>query len=117
MTRDHNWLPLSRLVSPRCILGAVTFKELYRGIKHNTYGGYGSTVSRRGRTEMAAEDVVDLSTVRKEIATSLLQMELRHEIILGGRKTIKDSHDGMPGKRRPIDRNLLPTIPAHLVAR
>lgn len=95
---------------------AVTFKELYRGIKHNTYGGYGHSTARRGRT-LVVEDVVDLSTLRKDIGTSLLQMELRHEVILGGRKTIKDSHDGMPGRRRPIDRNLLPTIPSHVTAR
>ena len=90
--------------------GEISFRELYRAIKRATYTGYGAVEEPKPARVQTTEELVDLNELRKDIGTSLLQMELRHEVLLGGRRSLKDSHDGMPGRRRPIDRALLPAI-------
>ena len=62
---------------------------------------------------MKGEEVADLSQLRKDVMTGMLHLELRHEVLMGGRKRLGEDPNNMNHnvrEGRKVDRAILPTI-------
>ena len=83
--------------------GEISFRELYQMIRHNPV-----KVERKVKKVAPRVEVLDITELRKDVKKGMLHLELRHEILLGGKAMTVPSQTG--GRRTDASTSPLTSV-------